>query len=134
MRKNILTAVGLLLVVLSFFGAKTIIANKKKKKPKAEKVTQSVYVTPVNNKNIPIVISSTGSVKAKRRVELYAEVQGVFKGGSNSFKTGQAFKKGSQLIRIDSSEYYSTVQSAKSEFYNLPVSYTHLTLPTIYSV
>jgi len=122
MRKIILTVIGVLLVILSFFGAKAIIANKKKKKPSIEKVTQSVYIEKIENKNIPIIVSSTGSVKAKRRVELYAEVQGVFKKGSKPFKTGQPYNKGSQLIRIDSSEYYASVQSAKSEFYNLLTS------------
>ncbi len=122
MRKLILTATGILLIIISVFGAKAIIANKKKKKPTVEKVTQSVYVETVENKSIPIVISSTGSVKAKRRIELYSEVQGIFKRGQYAFKTGQAYNKGARLVTIDSSEYYASVQSSKSEFYNLLTS------------
>ncbi len=59
---------------------------------------------------------------AKNRVELYSEVQGVFKTGSKLFKTGQEYKTGQTLIRIDASEYYASVQSAKSNLYNLITS------------
>ena len=55
---------------------------------------------------------------AKRRVEIYAEVQGIFKTGNVLFKPGQKFKAGQPLIRIDASEYYASVQSAKSNLYN----------------
>ena len=122
MRKIILAGLGILLIVLSYFGAKKIIANKEKKKPKTEKSIQSIFVESVENKNIPITVTSTGNVKAKRRVELFAEVQGIFKQGSKSFKTGQTYKKGQQLIRIDASEYYASVQAAKSQYSNLVTS------------
>lgn len=55
---------------------------------------------------------------AKRRVELYAEVQGIFKNSSNLFKAGQEYKRGQTLISIDASEYYASVQSSKSNLYN----------------
>jgi multidrug efflux pump subunit AcrA (membrane-fusion protein) len=59
---------------------------------------------------------------AKRRVELYAEVQGVFKSGNKLFKPGQEYKAGEILIRIDAAEYYANVQSSKSNLYNLITS------------
>ena len=123
MRKITLSILGIVIILASFFGAKTIIANKKvRKKPVAKKTIQAVYVKPVENTNVPIIISSTGVLIAKRRVELYSEVQGVFKSSSQPFKTGQNFNKGQALIRIDASEYYASVQSAKSELYNLITS------------
>lgn len=123
MRKITLSILGIVIILVSFFGAKTIIANKKvRKKPVAKKTIQAVYVKPVENTNVPIIISSTGVLKAKRRVELYSEVQGVFKSSSQPFKTGQNFNKGQALIRIDASEYFASVQSAKSELYNLITS------------
>ncbi len=36
--------------------------------------------------NIPIIIPANGSLKAKQRVELYSEVQGIFRSGSYLFK------------------------------------------------
>ena len=122
MRKIILACIGVLIIILSFLGAKKIIANKKKKKPKTEKAIQSVFTEAVLNKNIPVTVTSTGNVKAKRRVDLFAEVQGVFKQGSNPFKTGQVYKKGQRLIHIDASEYYASVQAQKSQYYNLVTS------------
>jgi len=55
---------------------------------------------------------------AKRRVELFSEVQGIFNTGRVLFKPGQEYKNGQTIIRINSSEYYANVQSAKSNLYN----------------
>ncbi|NHF58491.1 HlyD family efflux transporter periplasmic adaptor subunit [Flavobacteriaceae bacterium TP-CH-4] len=118
MRKIILSVLGLLLIVGAFFGAKAIIASKKNFRPKAEKVVKTVFTEVVKNGTVPIVVPANGNLRAKRRVELYSEVQGVFKGGSKLFKTGTAFRKGETIIRIDAAEYAASVQSAKSNLYN----------------
>ena len=118
MRKIILTVLGILLIVASFFLAKYLIDNKNKVKPVAPKVVKVVFADTVKNSTIPIVIPANGNLTAKRRFELYAEVEGIFKPGSVLFKAGQTYKKGQTLIRIEDSEYYSTVQSAKSDLYN----------------
>jgi multidrug efflux pump subunit AcrA (membrane-fusion protein) len=55
---------------------------------------------------------------SKHRVELYAEVQGVFRASTTLFKPGQKYRQGETLIRIDASEYYASVQSSKSNLYN----------------
>ncbi len=122
MRNVILAILGLLLIAGSIFAAKEIIASKTRFKPKPGKVIKTVFVDTVKNTSIPIKISANGNLIAKRRVALYAEVQGVFKGGAKLFKTGQRFQKGETLIRIDASEYYASVQSAKSNLYNLITS------------
>lgn len=118
MRKIILSVLGLLLIVGGFFGAKAIIANKKSFKPRAEKVIKTVFTEVVDNGNVSIVVPANGNLVAKNRVELYAEVQGVFKKGNKLFKTGQRFNKGETIIRIDASEYAASVQSSKSNLYN----------------
>jgi multidrug efflux pump subunit AcrA (membrane-fusion protein) len=118
MRKIILSALGVLLIVASYYGAKSIIGSKNKLKPVAQKVVKTVFVDTVKNSTVNIVIPANGKLVAKHRVALYAEVQGVFKSSSNAFKPGQTFKKGEQLIGINSSEYFASVQSAKSNLYN----------------
>ncbi|SHI96381.1 efflux RND transporter periplasmic adaptor subunit [Algibacter luteus] len=118
MRKIILSIIGVLLIILSVLFAKNLIANKNKPKPVREKVVKTVFVDTVVNGNVKIVIPANGSLVAKRRVELYAEVQGVFKPSNVLFKPGQKYSKGQALIRIDASEYYASVQSAKSNLYN----------------
>ncbi len=122
MRNIILSILGLLLIVGAVFFAKKIIDSKRRPKPRPAKVVKTVFVDTVRNKTIPIQIAANGNLTAKRRLELYSEVQGVFKVGSKLFKTGQKYKRGQALIRIDASEYYASVQSAKSNLYNLITS------------
>lgn len=118
-RKIAATIFGLLLIVGAYFGAKAIIASKTAPKPKPKRVVKTVFVDTVQKTNIPIVINANGTLMAKRRVEVFAEVQGVFKGTNTLFKTGQSYVKGQTLINIDASEHYANVQSAKSNYYNL---------------
>jgi multidrug efflux pump subunit AcrA (membrane-fusion protein) len=118
MRKIIFTLLGILLIVVSFFLSKVIIDSKKTFKPKSEKVVKTVFTEIVKNGAVPIVVSANGNLTAKQRVELYAEVQGVFKRGSKLFKAGQAFRQGETVINIDANEYAASVQSAKSNLFN----------------
>ncbi|MFC0604595.1 efflux RND transporter periplasmic adaptor subunit [Winogradskyella pulchriflava] len=118
LRKVILSVLGVALIIGAFFFANYLIDNKNKPKPVVPKVVKTVLVDTVQNSLIPIVISANGNLTAKQRVELYSEVQGVFKTGSKLFKPGQKFNKGETLIRLDASEYYASVQSAKSNLYN----------------
>ncbi|WP_040278317.1 efflux RND transporter periplasmic adaptor subunit [Psychroserpens damuponensis] len=118
MRNIILSVIGILLIVGSFFIAKQLIANKNKPKPVQAKIVKTVFTDTVTNSTIPIVIAANGSLEAKRRLEIYAEVQGIFKPGSKLFKAGQEYKVGQTLIKIDAAEYYASVQSSKSNLYN----------------
>ncbi len=123
MRKITLSIlIGILLIGGSIFVAKRIINSKKDRKPKIQKVVKTVFVDTVQNGTVAIKIPANGNLIAKDRVELYAEVQGVFRKGSRLFKPGQEFGAGQTLIRIDAAEYYASVQSAKSNLYNLITS------------
>lgn len=122
MRQIILVGIGILLVVGAFFGAKTIIANKKRPKPEVEKVVKSVFVETVTNAAVPIIIPASGTLTAKNRLEIFAETQGVFRSSAHDFKPGQEYRKGQTLLSLDSAEYYASVQAAKSEFKNLIAS------------
>lgn len=118
MRKIILSIIGILLIVASFFYAKKLIADKNKPKPVQAKVVKTVFTDTIQNNTIQIIIADNGSLEAKRRVEIYSEVQGVFKQGSKLFKPGQQYSAGQTLIKIDADEYYASVQSSKSNLYN----------------
>ncbi len=121
-RKIVLSVLGLLLIAVSFYAASVIIANKNTQKPIPKKVVKTVFVQTVENGIVPIVISANGNLMAKRRVELYSEVQGVFKPGSVLFKPGQKYSAGQTIISIDAEEYNASVQSSKSNLYNLITS------------
>lgn len=123
MRKVILSVLaGIVIIGASILGARWIANSKTDKRPKPQKVVKTVFVDTVKNGTVPIVIPANGNLVAKERVELFAEVQGVFKKGSRLFRTGQEYRKGEVLIKIDASEYYASVQSAKSNLYNLITS------------
>lgn len=117
-RKVILSILGLALIVGAFALANYLIDNKNKPKPVVPKVVKTVLVDTVKNTTVSVVISANGNLTAKERVELYSEVQGIFKSGSKLFKAGQKYNRGETLIRLDASEYYASVQSAKSNLYN----------------
>ncbi len=122
MRKIILSIVGILIIVLGIFLSKQIVDSKTSSKPRVEKVVKTVFTQKVVNGTVAIIVPANGNLTAKRRVELYAEVQGVFKKGNKLFKAGQPYSAGETIIRIDASEYYASVQSAKSNLYNLITS------------
>jgi multidrug efflux pump subunit AcrA (membrane-fusion protein) len=122
MRKLILFGIGIVIIAGSIFIAYIIIKNSTKPEPKVDKVIKTVFVETVKNTTIPITIPAHGNLIAKHRLELFAEVQGVFQNSAHDFKAGQAYKKGETLISINSGEYYASVQSAKSNLYNLITS------------
>lgn len=118
MRKLILGILGVLLIVAAVFVAKKIIDSKTNSRKKVEKVIKTVFVEQVENGTIQIVVPANGNLMAKNRMELYSEVQGVFRNGGKLFRPGQNYRKGENIIRIDASEYAANVQSAKSNLYN----------------
>lgn len=118
MRKIILTLLGIGLIAIALYFAKSISQNKKKQRPVAAKVIKTVFVDTVKNGTVNIIVPANGNLTAKRRIELFAEVQGVFRSGSKLFRAGQKYSSGQTLIRIDAAEYYASVQSVKSNFYN----------------
>ncbi len=118
MRKIILSVLGVLLIIGGIFVAKMIIDSKTQRKPRVEKVIKTVFAEKAQNGDVAIMVPANGNLRAKRRVELYSEVQGVFNGSSKLFRPGNAYRTGETIIRINASEYAATVQSAKSNLYN----------------
>ena len=104
-RKVVLSILGLLLIIASVFVAKAIIASKFTPKPQLQKIVKTVFVDTVKNGTVPIKVPANGNLIARQRVELYSEVQGVFRRGSKLFKTGQLYNAGETIIRIDGLVY-----------------------------
>lgn len=117
-RKIILSILGVLLVVLAVFGAKTIIDSNVQETPETTKTVTNVFTNTVQNQTVPIVVPANGNVTALRRMELFSEVEGVFQASTKDFRPGQKYSKGQTLLSINSEEYAATVRSAKSDLYN----------------
>ncbi|MEP0264865.1 HlyD family efflux transporter periplasmic adaptor subunit [Dokdonia sp.] len=118
MRKAILSLLGVLLVVGAYFASQKIIESNQKERPKPKKVVKTVFIDTISNGMVPIEIEANGNLVAQRRLELFSEVQGVLQKGGKLFKPGQVYTKGQTLLRLNSAEYYATVQSQKSNLYN----------------
>ncbi|WP_372916838.1 efflux RND transporter periplasmic adaptor subunit [Salegentibacter sp.] len=118
LRKIILSILGILLIILAVFGAKAIIDSNVQEVPPARKTVKNVFVSTVKNGPVPIIIPANGNVTALKKLELYAEVQGVFRSSSKDFRPGQKYSRGQVLLDIDSEEYYAGVLSARNELYN----------------
>jgi multidrug efflux pump subunit AcrA (membrane-fusion protein) len=136
MRKILLSCIGVAVIVATLFLGNTIANRKKKKKPVPEKTIKTVFTDTVKNTSIQITIPANGSLVAKRRLELFSEVQGVFVNHNKLFRAGQTYKKGEALIRINAEEYRALVQASKSNFYNALVGIMpdmKLDFPDVYS-
>lgn len=118
MRKIILSLLGVLLIIGAFFASEAIIDSNQRVRPKPEKVVKTVFVEDVVNGVVPIEISANGNLVAQRRLEIFSEVQGILQKGSKLFKPGQAYNRGESILRLNSSEYYASVQSQKSALYD----------------
>lgn len=118
MRKLISALLGGLIFIGAIFVAITLIKNKTKPKPVVDKLVKTVFVDEVENAEIPIVITTSGNLIAKHRIELYSEVQGVLQPTGKDFKAGTNFSKGEIMLKINSDEFYANLQSQKSNFFN----------------
>jgi multidrug efflux pump subunit AcrA (membrane-fusion protein) len=81
-------------------------------------VLTAVFVDSVKNSDIPITISSSGNLMAKKRLELFSEVQGIFTGSDRDFKPGMWYEKGNTLISINADEHRANLRAQKSNLYN----------------
>ncbi|PQJ13948.1 MULTISPECIES: efflux RND transporter periplasmic adaptor subunit [Nonlabens] len=118
MRTALRIVLGLLIILGAAYGAYSIFNSKKKPKPKIKKEVKIVQVDTVKNTTVPIIIPAQGNLQAKDRIELYAEVSGVFKPVNKLFRTGQEYKAGETIILIDNTEFYAQVQSLRSSLNN----------------
>lgn len=118
MRKIILSILGVVLVIVAIFVAKSIIESNTKERPPAKKVVKTVYVQSVNNGTVPIVIPANGTVTALQKTSIFSEVEGIFRSSSKPFRPGQEYSRGQVLLRIDAAEFAANVRASKSELYN----------------
>lgn len=119
MRRIILIVLGVLILLVAFFWARSIANVEKKVEEAPEKILKTVFVDTVSNTNIPIIVPATGTLMAKDRLAIFAEVEGLFLNSARDFKPGQQYNRGEVLLQINSSEFEASVQSVRSNLYNL---------------
>ncbi|MEM7107170.1 MAG: HlyD family efflux transporter periplasmic adaptor subunit [Bacteroidota bacterium] len=120
MRRSISIAFGILIIIggISIFylarsgrasGGLQAVPSNSYTKVKTQRVTL---------KSLPYWIEATGTLTAKRKVELYSEVQGTLLPTKTVFKAGSKFRKGELLLSINSAEHRAQLQSNKSSLVN----------------
>ena len=119
LRKIIGAVVGLALLFGAGYIAKTLIDNNTRPSFEVPKQVKTVFAEAVLNTEIPIVVKANGNLVASRKVEIFSEVQGIFKEGTKQFKSGQFFRKGEVLMDIDSREFYTSLLAQRSGLYDL---------------
>jgi len=122
MRKILFILLGLALLIASYLIFNSFIENKKKPKTKVTKIVASIYTETIVNKEIPLIITANGILEATTKIALFSEVQGVLKTTRKSFKPGTNYRKGEVIIQINSDDFYTSLQSQKSNFYAKLVS------------
>ncbi|MFT4681980.1 MAG: membrane fusion protein (multidrug efflux system), partial [Flavobacteriales bacterium] len=118
-RKVIITVLSVVILVGGFFGAKKIADSKKPPEKKIEKTVTTVFTSNVENGAIQVELPVTGSLKAKNRVDLFSEVQGVMLPDGGKFKAGTAFSAGQSLVSIKADDFKASLMSQRSNLQNL---------------
>lgn len=109
---------AILLLAITMLIAGKIIAGKKKPETVVNQVVKPVYVDTVTNQTIALNMNVNGSIEAYRKVELFAEVQGVLKPNGKLFKAGESYSSGSTILSIDDSEFRASIVAQRSTLYN----------------
>lgn len=118
MRKVIIIISGLVIIGIGVWINGMLANSKKEPEKRVENTVNSVYVKVAKNEAVPVTIGTSGSVLAKDRLDIYAEVTGVFERGNNTFKPGTSYSSGSTLIRINDDEFRASVVSQRAAFKN----------------
>lgn len=118
-RKILGFVLGLIFLAGAGYVAKSLIDNNTRPVREVPKTIKTVFTETALNGDIPIVVKASGNLVASRKIELYAEVQGIFKEGSKAFKSGQAYRSGDILLDIDSQEFYTSLLAQRSTLYDL---------------
>ena len=119
-----IVSIGLGIAVLAggIFIARSLASKERPRRPAAEKVAQTVFTESVENSDISVTVIENGSLVAKDRIELYAEVQGVMKPTRKEFKPGAEYSKGETMVVIRNDDFNAQLQAQKSTLQNLITS------------
>ena len=122
LRKWILFFSGFVIVALSYQLSKKIIDSNPPPRKKAKNTVKEVYTVKVKNEPYQVQIPSKGVLQAYKRIRITARVRGVMQTITPLFKSGQEYRSGQILTKIEPSEYRANVISQRASLYNLITS------------
>jgi multidrug efflux pump subunit AcrA (membrane-fusion protein) len=120
MKKNVLVIlVSVVIVIVGAAIAYYMIANKPEPQPpKKLETVRYATMAEVSYAEYDVNINTTGSVRAKNKLDIYSEVQGIYTPSGKEFREGVRFGKGESMIVIDKREAEITLKTQKSELMN----------------
>ena len=124
MRKGLISAGALVIIIGSAWLFKEILASQKMDPPERPKVKLTTYVRVIEttHNSINTKVEAYGRVSSSQLLNITAEVGGKLLAGDIPLKEGQNFKKGELLCRIHNVEHSFSLQARKSTFLNLLAS------------
>ncbi len=115
-RQIIILLVATLILAVGKFGKDFMAEPKEKQAPINKQRVITVFTDEVALEDITIQVSSTGSLMAKDRMELFSEVQGLMLPDNGRFKAGNRFSKGQTLLSLRSDDAGANVVAQRSSF------------------
>ncbi|MBL6944912.1 MAG: hypothetical protein ISR56_11170, partial [Bacteroidales bacterium] len=86
------------------------------KKPPIRKVSQKSILAltiGVTNTDLPLIIEGSGQMRAKNRIDIFAEVNGILIPASKDFRAGRTYDKNEILISIDDKEFRANLMAQR---------------------
>lgn len=111
---------GITILFVGFLAMKGLIGMKESPKVTLpENTTRPVRTIEVINTGIIPETPVEGRVEAWRRIDLFAEVNGVLQMGGSEFREGMTYKNGDVLLSLDDTEVRASLQGARAQFLQL---------------
>ena len=108
----------LIILVIGGAAMASIMASKPIPKPNQDLLAETpktrVTVQTAIREQVILSATSQGTVKAKREIDLVAQVSGLIVNVDKQFVDGNFFSHGAVLIEIDSRDYHAALLNAKS--------------------
>lgn len=118
-KRQLAILAGIAVLVLAWL-LKNSLAETPPVPEKSRKITaRAIAVTSINNGDCAVHIRFDGPVRARQKIELYAEVTGILQSSTKRFEAGQRYRKGEVILALDDREARSTLRSARSEYLSL---------------
>lgn len=119
MKRSTSVALAIVLLILAAVGARAIV-NMKEPPARVNIAPPVKRVITQVAKNGPSgsTIFLTGRLIPQRKIDVFAEVNGVLQPTTPPFKEGSYFQKGQTLIRIDQEEFMLSLMAQKSSLMN----------------
>lgn len=117
-RQKIVTAIGIPLILIGFYGIGNALRSMKKEQPKTppRELVRTVDGITVKYSDLETELAVFGRVGSAQAVDLTPEVSGRILDGGMNLKKGQNFGEGAVLVKIDDEEARLNLLAQKSNF------------------